>query len=112
MRRAELTRSLAIEARQGAVSMVLSDDRREWPKNHWVLMALSRRPGKHINLNFADAGFGITLHRHGGLSLCGVPKVGGTSILWGASRKRVRALGKGHRAIELGPAGIYIGRDF
>jgi hypothetical protein len=58
------------------------------------------------------SGFGLTIHRDGGLSLSRIPRSGGTSILWGAANERVRTLGRDHRAFHFGSIGIYVGSDF
>ena len=58
------------------------------------------------------SGFGLTIHRDGGLSLPCIPRSGGTSILWGAANERVGSLGRDHRAFHFGPIGVYVGSDF
>jgi hypothetical protein len=69
------------------------------------------RTGHHITLGLRS-GYGISLHRHAGISLTGLPRSGGTSLLWGEANERVGLLGKDNRAFHFGPVGIYIGRDF
>jgi len=98
--------SLRLEAEASGATLNLDLPRRVWP----MVTALRRGNGR-LFLALPN-GYGITLHRNGGVSFTGLPSSGGTSILWGACRERVRNLGKDHRAIELGPVGIYIGSDF
>ncbi|HEY3491567.1 MAG TPA: hypothetical protein VGK43_01360 [Solirubrobacterales bacterium] len=95
-----------LEAEASGATLTLDLPGREWP-----VVAVVRRGDGRFFLALPK-GYGITLHRKGGVSFPGLPSSGGTSILWGACRERVRSLGKDHRAIELGPVGIYIGSDF
>ena len=79
-------------------------------RDHQVITAISRHRGC-LNL-LLPSGHGISFHRNGGISLCGIPSSGGMTIAWGNVRRRLRTLGRKRRAIELGPIGIYVGRDF
>jgi hypothetical protein len=107
MSRAEFANRLAVEASGNHVAFYTSDARHERQR---ILASAHRRSGT-ISF-FSRTGFGLSLHRHGGISLCGIPNSGGTSVLWGAANDRVKRLGKDHRAFHLGPIGIYIGSDF
>ena len=105
--RAEFSRSLTAETRSGSVNLYLSGP----PQGQRHLLAHLHRDGRRIIFAIAS-GFGLTLHRQAGISLPGIPRSGGTSVLWGKANDKVRRLGKDHRAIHLGPIGVYIGRDF
>lgn len=95
-----------LETDTAGATLRLSTPRREWP----VVTAV-RRNRRQIFLAL-PGGYGFTLHRNGGVSIPGFPSSGGTTIAWGRVRHRLRTLGSKRRAIELGPIGIYIGRDF
>lgn len=105
LNRSEFAKRLTLEARSGIVNLCIDSPRGRQP------IAGLWRSAQRISVG-TSSGFGFTLHRNGGISLIGLPRTGGTSILCGASRERVRTLGKDHRAVELGPVGIYIGSDF
>jgi hypothetical protein len=95
-----------LETDAAGATLYLSTPRREWP----VVTAIRRN--RHQIFLALPGGYGLTLHRNGGVSICGFPSSGGTTIAWGHVRHRLRTLGSKRRAIELGPVGIYIGRDF
>jgi hypothetical protein len=99
-------RSLSLEAERGVARLYLST-----PARRQVVAAAHRHRG-HVAFFAISSGLGLSLHRNGGISLSGVPRSGGTSILWGAVNDRVKRLGQHHRAFHLGPIGIYIGEDF
>jgi hypothetical protein len=57
--------------------------------------------------------FGLTFHKEGGLSVVGVPQVGGTTICWGTRLKqRMAAMAEDCVVYTLGPIRTYSGRDF
>src|ERR1700755_1452616 len=101
--RREVQATLETDA-EGA-TLYLCTPRREWP-----VVTSVRRNRDRIFLGL-PGGYGITLHRNGGVSIPRFPSSGGTTIAWGHVRHRLRTLGTKRRAIELGPIGIYIGRD-
>lgn len=97
---------MTLRASAGGVSLRLDHPRQVWP-----IVGVARRNGRRLFLAL-PGGYGVTLHRNGGVSFPGLPRSGGTSILWGAANERVRTLGRKHRAFHLGPVGVYVGRDF
>lgn len=96
---------LELHSRRGNLRLFASDGHQ-----YRTVLGLSRR-ARYVHL-YLSKGFGFTIHRNGGFSLPGIPRNGGTSVLWGAANRRVRELGRDHRAFHLGPIGIYIGPDF
>ena len=86
------------------------------------VVAWFRRTHKQINV--VVGGTGLNLHRRGGISLTGLPRSGGTSLLWGSLRADCAA--KDHhaatvhpdldyiqaRVFTFGPFMVRVGRDF
>lgn len=56
---------------------------------------LHRSP-QYLCIGDRRSGYGLTIHRHAGISLIGVPREGGTSILWARAGQKVR-----HQAWDL-----------
>jgi hypothetical protein len=103
--RDDFAKTLLLEAERDNVRLYLST-----PESRQLVTGLWR-DGKRV-IFATSSGFGLTLHRHAGISFPGLPRSGGTSILWGAANERVGTLGSDHRAFHFGPIGIYIGSDF
>lgn len=81
------------------------------PSRKWPAVTVARRHPRILYL-MLPSGRGVSFHRNGGISLPGVPSSGGTTICWGAVRRRIEEHGRDHRAIRLGPIAIFVGRDF
>ena len=62
----------------------------------------------HINVR----GYGVSLHRRGGVSLCGIPGRGGTTLAWGKLKAYMESNAVEVRALLLGPLTLFVGRDF
>lgn len=56
---------------------------------------------------------GLSLHRTGGMSLIGVPREGGTTVVWGRKLKhRMAEHAMDCSVVRLGPLMVYSGEDF
>ena len=62
----------------------------------------------HINVLH----YGVSLHRRGGVSLCGIPGRGGTTLAWGKLKAYLESNAVEVRALPLGPLTLFVGRDF
>lgn len=96
MNRTEFAQRLGLEARKGGFNIYVGDGQTRQP-------VASTRVGRGMALIATRYGIGLTIHRDGGVSFPGIPRAGGTSILWGKAKRRVERLGRDHRAISLGP---------
>jgi hypothetical protein len=105
MNRAAFAHGLSLEANRSRVCLYASTPKR------WQLIAAAHRGKGRVFITLSN-GLGLTLHRNGGVSVCGMPRTGGTSILWGAVNERVKRHGRDHHSLHLGWIGIYIGADF
>ncbi len=57
--------------------------------------------------------FGASLHRAGGFSIIGVPRRGGTTVVWGESlRERLDTFAWECRRHAFGPVSVHVGEDF
>jgi hypothetical protein len=105
MTREQFAYRLGLEARKGGFNLYFGDGQTRQS-------VASVRINGGMALIATRPGLGITLHRYGGISFPGIPRMGGTSILWGKARERVERLGRDHAAFRLGPIGVFIGSDF
>lgn len=106
MNRSGFVRSLRAEAANGSVRLYVSE-----PSGRQRIVACAYRR-RNIRFGFVAApGIGITIHRQG-FSIVGIPRSGGTSLLWGRLKRRVERDGRDNRKLCLGPIGVFIGSDF
>lgn len=71
------------------------------------------RTRSHICIADRRRGYGVTLHRDGGVSVVGIPEEGGTSILWGSTGEFVRQNASDLRyRRDFGRAIVVSGSDF
>lgn len=66
----------------------------------------------HLTVVSGATGYGVTLHRNGGVSLCGIPKSGGTTLAWGELKRRLDKDSRDVWTVQLGPVQLFVGRDF
>lgn len=85
--------------------------RLDTPEGSWPVFAILTRHRGCLHFSGPN-GLGLSFHRNGGISICGIPSSGGTTIAWGKCRERIGNLGRDHRVVNLGPVAIFIGSDF
>lgn len=80
---------------------------------------LARPRGRTLIVADRRTGYGLNLHRRGGVSITGVPRSGGTTLCWGRLRRHCESIDRNPCAgaidatvLTRGPFMLRIGPDF